>query len=111
MESERALESYTVKELRAMAAEVEGLTGISAMKKEGLIDALKKARGIPSKALREKPILNILELKKTIAALKKRRDELRQEGDMASAAHLRKRISHYKKLTRKLSRSAEKKTA
>jgi hypothetical protein len=111
MGQEQSLESLTVKELRAMAMGMEGLTGVSAMKKEDLIIELKKARGIPSVKTREKPILNIIELKKEIAALKKRRDQLLEDEDKASAAHLRKRLSRYKKLTRRLSRLAEKKTA
>ena len=111
MEQEKSLDSLTVKELRAMAMGMEGLTGVSAMKKEDLIAALKKARGIPSVQTREKPILNIIELKKEIATLKKKRDQLLETGDKASAAYLRRRLSRCKKLTRRLSRLAEKKTA
>ncbi|MFB3925225.1 MAG: Rho termination factor N-terminal domain-containing protein [Syntrophales bacterium] len=103
MEHERPLEDYTVKELRTMALEMGGIVGVSAMKKEELLSAIKKARGIPEKEIREKPIPSILELKKEIRSLKQAREDLRRQGeDRQKLWRLRKRIGRLKKMTRRL---------
>ena len=104
MENEKPLEKYTVKELKAIAIEMEGITGASAMKKDELIDAIKKVKGIPVpvKEVKEKPVESVVELKKIIKELKSKMGELREKGDKAQTNFLRKRINRLKKKTRKL---------
>lgn len=112
MENEKPLEKYTVKELKAMALEMEGISGVSAMKKEELIDAIKKAKGVPVEKVEEKPVEKVKEkpvesvvgLKNRIKELKSKRDELREKGVGAQVDFLRKRISRLKKRTRRLAK-------
>ncbi|MBE9547481.1 MAG: Rho termination factor N-terminal domain-containing protein [Proteobacteria bacterium] len=102
MENEKPLEKYTVKELKAMALEMEEITGGSAMKKDELIDAIKKAKGIPVKKVKEKSVESVVELKKMIKELKSKMGELRASGNRSRTDFLRKRISRLKKKTRRL---------
>ena len=59
MAEEKPLEKMTVKELRDVAHGIEGLEGVSAMKKEALLIAIKEARGIPIKEERRKPLTQL----------------------------------------------------
>ena len=105
MENEKPLEKYTVKELKAMALEMEGISGVSAMKKEELIDAIKKAKGVPVEEVEEKPVESVVGLKNRIKELKSKRDELREKGVGAQVDFLRKKISKLKKRTRRLAKA------
>lgn len=102
MENEKPLEKRTVKELREMALEMEGIVGVSAMKKEELINAIKKVKDIPIKKVREKPVEGIPELKGRIKELKSKM------GDTSQINFLRKRISRLKKRTRRLAKRTAK---
>ncbi len=104
MEEKKSLEKHTVKELREMALAVGGISGVSAMKKEELIKAIKEAKGVPLKAVREKPVESIVDLKKKCRELRVKRDELKAKGDRLQALYIKRKISKLKKRTRRLAR-------
>lgn len=105
MTGEKPLEKMTVKELKEIALTIEGVQGVSAMKKEELLKTIKIARGIPLKKTREASIASISDLKKKLALLRAHREEFRERGDGKSVARLRRRINRLKKRTRKLAKS------
>jgi hypothetical protein len=105
MEKEKPLEELTVKELKEMALALGGITGVSAMKKAELIQAIKEVKGVPVKEVREKPIETVIELKQRFRKLKARREELRQEeGKKTELRFLKKKLSRLKKRTRRMAR-------
>lgn len=79
-----------------------GITGVTAMKKAELLLAIKEAKGVPAKEVREKPVETVIELKHRIRALKEKRNTLREEGGKVKLRFLRKKISRLKKRTRRL---------
>ncbi len=104
MEEKKSLEKQTVKELREMALAMGGISGVSAMKKEELIRAIEEAKGVPLKAVREKPAESIMDLKKKLQELRVKKEELKDKGDRLHAMYLKKKISRLKKRTRRLAR-------
>lgn len=107
---EKPLEKMTAKELREMALGLPGVHGVHAMKKEELIAAIRKARGITEAevkkekqvvAKKEKVVLSISELKQKAKELRSKREEFLQQRDWKMAEILRKRISRLKKMTRR----------
>jgi len=107
---EKPLEKMTAKELREMALGMPGIHGVHAMKKEELIAAVRKAKGItepePKKeklviAKKEKIILTVAQLKQKVKELRVKQGEVFQQGDLKMAKILRKRISRLKKKTRR----------
>jgi len=106
MEKEKQLEKLTGKELKEMALAMGGITGVTAMKKEELLAAIRQARGLPAKEVREKPVDTVLEVKKRIREFRAQREELREAGRRAEAVQLNRRISRLKKKTRRLARRA-----
>ncbi|HET6489453.1 MAG TPA: hypothetical protein VFG28_06790 [Syntrophales bacterium] len=104
MEKERSLEKLTVKELKEMALAIGGITGVTAMKKEELLTAIKQAKGIPIQKTREKPVDTIIEIKKKMRELRVKRGELRETGKGDKADLLKKQLSRLKKKTRRLAR-------
>jgi hypothetical protein len=106
MTEEKPLEKHTVKELKEMALALGGISGVTGMKKDELIEALKKARGIPEKKLREKPVESVLGLKKSIRELRQKREGLKEEGRGKQTLYLKRRINRLKKRLRRLSRKA-----
>ncbi|NPV04837.1 MAG: transcription termination factor Rho [Syntrophaceae bacterium] len=111
MEKEKQLEKLTVKELREMALEMGGITGVTAMKKEELIAAIRAAKGLPVKQTRERPVDTVLEIKRRIRECRAQREELRGAGRRADASRLNRKISRLKKKTRRLARKAAGKAA
>ena len=107
--TEQELERLTVKELRAIAAEETEAVGIHAMKKDELLSAIKKARGIPEeKAPKEKAKedeVTVQELKAKVQGLKAKKEEFRRLQDRRMVEVLRRRINRAKKRTRKLARA------
>ncbi len=108
---EKPLEKLTAKELREMAIGLPGVHGVHAMKKEELIAAIRKARGLPEEPTkREKPqivkkekvVLSVAELKKKIKELRLKREEALEQRNWKLAEIFRKRISRFKKKTRRL---------
>ena len=108
---EKPLEKMTSKELREMALEVGGIFGVQAMKKEDLVAAIRKAKGLPEEegkkakpaaARKEKVVLTKAQLKGKVKELRAKRGEALQGENLRLAEILRKRISRYKKRTRRL---------
>ena len=104
MEKEKPLEELTVKELKEMALALGGITGVSAMKKAELIQAIKEVKGVPVKEVREKPIETVVNLKQRIRVLKEAKESLSGAGERAKIDFLRRKISRLKKKTRRLAR-------
>ena len=107
---EKPLEKMTAKELREMALGLPGIHGVHAMKKEELITAIRTAKGItepePKRekkvfVKKEKVILTVAQLKQKVKELRAKREELLQQKNVKMAEILRKRISRFKKKTRR----------
>ena len=97
---EKPLEKMTVKELRELAKDIPGITGVHGMKKDELIVEIKKARGIKDEPVK-KADANIADLKQKIKALKVQRREALEAKDKKKATIFRRRISRLKKKTRR----------
>jgi len=112
MEKDQPLEKMTVKDLKEMALAMGGITGVTAMKKEELIAAIKEAKGVPIHKTREIPIDTIVDIKRRMRELRAKREELREAGKQKETGLLKRRISRLKKKTRRLARkTASKKTS
>ncbi len=108
---EKPLEKMTAKELREMALGLQGIHGVHGMKKEELIAAIRKAKGLaeeepkkkkPAGPKKARVILTKAQLKEKIKDFKTKRAEALEQGDSKMAWIWRKRISRYKKLTRRV---------
>ena len=107
-EEEKPLDKMTVKELREVAIDIPGVTGVTAMKKEEVLAIIKEYRGITDeepvkkkKIKTKKPALSVKGLKEKAAKLREDKKTIsgaknRKKGDI-----LRKRINRLKKQTRK----------
>ena len=105
--SEKALDKMTVKELREVAAGIPEITGVHGMKKDELLDAIKKARVIED----EKPEAGPkpkktgggeeMPVKERIRAFKTKRTDALAAGDKKAANILRRRINRLKKKSRR----------
>lgn len=108
---EKTLDKMTVSDLKAIAKEIPGVTGVTAMKKEELLTIVKEHRGIeeekPEKKKEKKGIskLNIKQLKEKIAGLRMEKKAARESNDRHMIDILRRRINRMKKQTRKLVQS------
>jgi hypothetical protein len=96
---EKPLEKMTVKELREMAKDIPGITGVHGMKKDELVVEIKKAKGIKDEPVK-KADASIAELKNKIKTLKVQRREALEANDKKKATIFRRRISRLKKKTR-----------
>lgn len=107
-EKEKPLDKMTVKELREIALEIPGISGVHAMKKEELLVAVKEDRGIvdeaPPKKKKTAPgkAFSVKELKTKIAELLEEKRSLPAETDRKKRNVLRRRINRLKKQTRKV---------
>jgi hypothetical protein len=97
---DKPLDKMTVKELREMAKDIPGITGVHGMKKDELIVEVKKAKGIADEPIK-KSDANIAELKQKIRDLKVQRREALEAKDKKKATIFRRRISRLKKKTRR----------
>ena len=104
--AEKPLDKMTVTELREIAKEIEGITGVHGMKKPELLAAIKQARGIvdeprkkagPPKA---KVQVTKADLKAMIRELKAQRRQSLVQKDKKMADRCRRKISRLKKKTR-----------
>ena len=108
LELEKPLDKMTAPELREVAKEIPGVTGVHAMKKADLLDVIKEYQGIqdeePKKKKKKvgKVKLSVKEMKDKIAQLKKEKDAARQASDRKKVDLLRLRINRLKKKTRKV---------
>jgi hypothetical protein len=105
MSDEKPLEKYTVKQLKEMARKIEGVEGVSVMKKEELLDAIKAAKGMPEEETKSPSNQTIAAVKGTIKNLKEKRQESLTEKNKVVAGRLKRRIKKLKKKTQKMARS------
>ena len=107
-DQEKPLDKMTVKDLREIAMEIPGISGVHAMKKEELLVAIKEERGIVDEAPAKKKKVaagkqfSIKELKAKIAGLLEEKRSLPAETDRKKKNILRRRINRLKKQTRKV---------
>ncbi len=108
-EAEKPLDKMTAKELREVALEIDGITGVHAMKKAELLEAIKEAKGIkdeePAKKKVERGTLTVKELKEKIRTLQEEKKAARTAKDKVKIDVLRRRINRLKKQTRKVARA------
>ena len=105
---EQPLDKMTVVELREFAlAKNLGIVGVSAMKKEELLPAIKEALGIKD----EEPAAKVVD-KGTVAAMKQKIVRLKEEKRTAIASKdkkkinvLRRRINRLKKRSKKVAKA------
>ena len=131
-QAEKSLDKMTVAELReALKKELPDMTGLSSMKKDQLLEAIKEARNsedetpakettaqkaapkkaapkkaapkktTPKKTAGPKKVMTAKEMKQEIVRLRAEREAIRQEGDKKKIEIIRRRINRLKKLTRK----------
>lgn len=100
------LEKMTVVKLREEAMKFPDVKGVSAMKKEQLIELLCQKLGIEKKKKPEALPLNKIEIKQRIKALKIKKQEALAAGDYSKAAFYRRRIHSYKHRLRKTIKKA-----
>ena len=104
--SDKPLDKMTVTELREIALEIPGITGVHGMKKPELLAAVKEAKGIVDEPVKKtgppKPKVQVpkAELKAMIRELKSKRRQALEEKDSKLAGLYRRKISRLKKKTR-----------
>lgn len=114
--SDKPLDKMTVKDLREVAKEIPGITGVHGMKKDELLVAIKEAKGIEDEPAAKKPPakakkksgkggkslanLSVQDLKALIKDLKVKRQNALADKDQKMARIYRRRISRMKKRTR-----------
>jgi hypothetical protein len=102
-EKEKPLDKMTALELRDIARKIPGVDGVHAMKKQQLLEVVKKARGIedeePAKKIAKE--IDVKALKEKIARLKVEKAAAREAKDRQKVDVIRRRINRLKKRTRK----------
>ena len=96
----KPLEKMTVTDLREMAKEISEITGVHGMKKEELIVAIKKFKGIMDEPVK-KTDASLGEIKKKIKAVKSQRLAAIEAKDKKMAKIYKRRISRLKKKSRR----------
>ena len=97
---EKPLEKMTVTDLREIAKEIPEITGVHGMKKEELIVAIKKSKGIVDEPVK-KTDASLGEIKKKIKAMKAQRQAAIEAKDKKMATIFKRRISKLKKKSRR----------
>jgi len=112
-EEKHHLEKMTVHELREIVKEeIPDVTGVTGMKKEHLLEIIKKHRGIEDdekhlkKHIAAKVALTVDEMKHKIIALKADKKDFIEKHDKKMATILRRRIARLKKRIRKTEKKA-----
>jgi len=107
-EFKKPLDKMTAIELKEVAKEIPGVTGVHAMKKEDLLNIIKEYYGIeeetPSKGKKkmvQKQAVSVKELKAKIVELRGKKAAVQGSKDRKQANILRRRINRLKKQTRK----------
>ncbi len=110
--AEKPLDKMTAPELRDIAKEIPGISGVHAMKKAELLAAIKEAKGIedekPGKTKEKKAVkqpASKKDLREKILDLKKEKDSARESGDRHAVDILRRRIKRLKRQTRKIAKA------
>jgi len=108
-QEEKPLEKMTVKELREIAKDIPGVTGVTAMKKGEVLAVIKEYRGITDekpvkreKIKTKKTALSVKELKEKVAKLREDKKTLSGAKNRKKTDILRRRINRLKKQTRKV---------
>jgi protein-arginine kinase activator protein McsA len=96
----RPLEKMTTTDLRELAKGLEGVSGVHAMKKEELIQVLRKSKGITVEKAK-KTSTSVHAIKKQIRTMKAKRAAAIEASDRRLATIFRRRISRLKKKTRR----------
>ena len=96
----KPLEKMTVTDLRAMAKEITEISGVHGMKKEELIAAIKKSKGIIDEPVK-KTDASLGEIKKKIKTVKTQRLAAIESKDKKMAKIYKRRISRLKKKSRR----------
>lgn len=104
---EKPLEKMTAKELREIALQIPEITGVHAMKKEELLAAVRKFRGIEEEVKKEEKVekkaeVSVPDLKKRIREFKALKEEAVKKEDARIAKIYKRRINRLKKMTRKV---------
>jgi len=97
---EKPLEKMTVSDLREMAKEIPEISGVHGMKKEELIAAIKKSKGIVDEPVKKADV-SLVEIKKKIKAIKAQREAAIAAKDKKMATVYKRRISRLKKKSRR----------
>jgi hypothetical protein len=97
---EKPLEKMTVTNLREMAKEIPDIVGVHGMKKEELIVAIKKSKGIVDEPVKKADV-SVGEIKKKIKAVKTQRQTAIEVKDKKMATIYKRRISKLKKKSRR----------
>ena len=105
---EKDLGKLTATKLREIAKQYEEITGTHAMKKDELIIAIRRARGedVTSSSVKRAP-QKVGALKKKIKTLREEKVTSREKKDRKVTNILRKRIKKYRRLTRKMGKTAK----
>lgn len=96
---EKPLDKMTVKELRDIAKEIEGVAGVHGMNKSELLAAIKESRGIKDSP-KAKAGASTKEIKAKISTLKSKRQESLTAKDKILSKRYRRQISRLKKKSR-----------
>jgi protein-arginine kinase activator protein McsA len=97
---EKPLEKMTVKDLREMAKDMPGISGVHGMKKDELIVAIKEVKGIKEEPVK-KADASVAEIKTKIKSLKAQRQAALEAKDNKMATIYRRQISRLKKKSRR----------
>ncbi len=96
----KPLEKMTVTDLREMAKDITEISGVHGMKKEELIAAIKKSKGIIDEPVK-KTDASLGEIKKKIKTVKTQRLAAIESKDKKMAKIYKRRISRLKKKSRR----------
>src|SRR2546426_10659794 len=97
----------TAVQLRGQLAKYPDVTGVSAMKKDKLVELLCKKVGIDMHAHAAAIGINKTAIKQQIRALKKERDAAMQAHDSAKLAEIRHRVHKQRHLLRRAVKEAD----
>lgn len=104
-QEEKPLEKMTAPELKEIAKQIPGVTGVTAMKKEDLIKLIKEFRGIVDEEPKKeaaKAALDLKGIKEKIVSLKAEKKSSQEEKKNRKEINvLRRRINRLKKRARK----------
>jgi hypothetical protein len=96
----RPLAKMTTPELKEIAKGIEGVSGVHGMKKEELIEVLRKSKGLAADAAK-KTDASLRSMKGKIRSIKAKQAEALEARDRKLAGICRRRISRLKKKTRR----------
>jgi hypothetical protein len=104
---QKNLDKLTAPELREIAKQIPGITGVHAMKKEELLIKIREHRGIKDGEASKKkagkssgPKLTVKDIKQKVLELKKQKHAAIDSKDKMQTEILRRRINRLKKMTR-----------